>query len=160
MSSETDDDALLDLLRRVVAEADPMPDTVLAAADAAIETRDFGARLATLIADSARPDLRAALAQVRHGQPEPADERVLVYDGGGVQIDVAVRSGVESLMMLGRITGASIAEARLERADGRSEFLDPDEMGRFVLGGIVPGPFRLRCRSTAGYAVVTEWIRL
>jgi hypothetical protein len=153
------DDALLAELRRVAAEADPVPGTVLAAAAAAIEFRDLDAALAALVADSAQPADRDDLATVR-GAPADAAERMLLYNGGGVTIDLAVEPGGGALTVIGRITGAVAGSCTLESTGEGLRPLDTDELGRFVRTGLAPGPMRLRCRTTGGDSLVTEWVNL
>ncbi|MFD0744362.1 hypothetical protein ACFQ1L_23015 [Phytohabitans flavus] len=50
---ELDDDALMAELRRIAAEVDPVPPSVIEAARAAIFTRHLDHELAELVADSA-----------------------------------------------------------------------------------------------------------
>jgi len=153
----SDDDALLADLRRVVAAADPMPAAVLAAADAAIETRHLDARLALLIADSTGAD--SEFEAVR-GAGDGDDGRVLLYEGGDVRIDLAVHPQPTTLTLVGQVEGAVYAEVLLERADRTVDRLDLDDLGRFLVSGIAPGPVRLRCRTPSGETVLTEWVTL
>lgn len=155
----TDDEMLIDRLRRVAAEVDPTPDTVFAAARAAIETRDLDARLAWLVVDSA--EAGTGLEAVR-GQDPPggAEERLLLYDGGGVQVDLAVRAESGTLSVVGRLAGAVLDSAALERSGGRTEPLELDELGRFSAARLPSGPLRLRCRARSGDPVVTTWVNL
>jgi hypothetical protein len=159
-AADQDDDELLHRLRRLVSDADPVPDTVLAAARAAIETRDLDAGLARLIADSAQPTDRAGLATVRSGGAGAAAERMLLYEGDGLRIDLSVQPHAGLLTVVGRLVGAGTGGCRLERPDSRPRPVELDEWGRFVVTGLVPGPVRVRCRSAAGAPVVSEWVNL
>jgi hypothetical protein len=158
--STADDDALLSQLRRTAADADPVPETVLAAARAAIETRHLEARLARLVADSAMAGEDAALGTVRGNAPGTAAERMLLYENDEIEIDVAVREESGSLTVMGTVVGADGDTCVVERADGRGHPLELDALGRFVLTGLSGGPLRLRCRSGSGSPVVTEWVNL
>lgn len=158
MTSE-DDDNLLAELRRVVAEADPVPASVMAAADAAIETRHLDALLVLLIADSARAGHSDEFAAVR-GAEADGDGRILLYEGGDVRIDVVVHQQAASLTLVGQVEGTINAEVLLERADRAAARVTVDDLGRFLVAGVAPGPARLRCRTPAGGTMVTEWVTL
>jgi len=157
MTSEDDD--LLAELRRVVADADPVPASVLAAADAAIETRHLDALLVLLVADSTRAEHSGEFAAVR-GAEADGDGRVLSYEGGDVRIDVVVHQEAATLKLVGQLEGTTNTEILLERADRDAERLAVDDLGRFLVAGVAPGPARLRCRTPAGGTVVTEWVTL
>ena len=153
----SDDEDLLADLRRVVAAADPMPPAVLAAADAAIETRHLDARLALLIADSIEAGADDGFEAVR-GAGDDGDGRILLYEGGDVRIDVVVHQHPVTLTLAGQVEGAVRTGVLLERADRTVAPLDLDDLGRFLVSGIAPGPVRLRCRTPAGDTVLTEWV--
>jgi len=152
-----DDDVLLEGLRRVAAEADPMPSSVLIAADAAIETRNLDGQLAALVADSRQPASGDEPVRVRGDSDQ---DQMLSYAAGDVRIDVAVQPEDGALALIGQFTGAAGEGYGLERPDGTTIAVQPDDLGRFLLTGLAPGLVRLRCRSTSGSSVVTEWLVL
>jgi hypothetical protein len=147
--SPDEDDLLLDRLRRVAAEADAVPENVLAAARAALATRDPDLELARLVADSAE----AGFEPVRSG---PVAARLLAFDGGGVRVDLDVEVAGGRTVLIGHLTGADACV--LERGDGGRQLVPLDELGRFRVGGVRPGPLRLRCRGPAGRTVTTSWV--
>lgn len=155
-----DDDVLLAGLRRVAADADPMPSSVLIAADAAIETRDLDGQLAALVADSRQPASGDEPVRVRGGELGSDQDHLLSYAAEDVRIDVAVQPEAGALALIGQFTGAAGEGCGLERPDGTTIAVQPDDLGRFLLTGLAPGLVRLRCRSTSGSSVVTEWLVL
>jgi hypothetical protein len=166
------DDELVDVLRRLAAEADPVPEDVGAAARAAIKTRDLDRELALLIADSAEPreahvgsaaetaDLEGqrAYEPVRAGGGE--SRRLLTFAGGDVQVDLEVSDHGDRLDLIGQFTGASTEGCALEYAGGSQRALEVDGLGRFLATGVERGPVRARFRSAAGAPMTTAWVRL
>lgn len=163
-TEQPDDEALLGALRRVAAEADPVPDDVLAAARAAILTRDLDSELARLVGDSggiADPVGEGAVFEaVRTASAAGlAGTRLLSFSGGGVQIDLEVSREGDRVSLVGQLTGASAEGCALEHAGGAHP-VDLDDLGRFLVSAEVRGPVRLRCRSLAGTAVKTAWVTI
>jgi hypothetical protein len=155
---EQDDEALMAELRRIVADADPVPDTVVAAARAAFETRDLDRDLAELVADSAAAD--AGFETVRQTPGSQAAGRLLSFDGGGVRVEMEVTRTGDDLTLIGQLDGVAGTSCDLERGGGHRTAIELDELGRFLVTGLPPGPLRLRCRSAGGAEVVTVWITL
>jgi hypothetical protein len=158
---ELSDDELVGALRRVAAEADPVPDDVVAAARAALGTRDLDAELAVLIADSASASGTAepAFEPVRTGADAVPDSRLLTFRGGGIELDVEVSGQGPVVDLVGQLTGGSAGECVLEHAGGRYP-LDPDPLGRFLVTGVRRGPARVRCRAAGGALVLTAWVTI
>jgi hypothetical protein len=160
MTSDDSDDVLLARLRALAGRLDGVPDHVTAAARAAIEMRDLDGELAALIADSAADAPELTFEAVRGGLAHGTVERLLSFDGGGVRIELEVDRSGDGLTLIGQLHGVDRGGSALERGDGHREPLDLDELGRFLLAGLAPGPARLRCRSTAGRLVHTSWVSL
>lgn len=179
MSGTNPDDRLVNELRAVVAAVDAVPDGVLAAARAAFGTRQLDRQLAELIADSGRagggaaddpddpddpedlagPAVAAAFEGVRTWTGDgPANSRLLSFAGGDVQLDLEVSGHGDQLDVIGQFTGADIAECVLEFGSGDEVVLEVDNLGRFLLNAVAPGPVRARCRSVDGHPVVTAWV--
>jgi hypothetical protein len=156
MDDIAEDDALLARLRHVATEADPVPDAVLAAARAAILTRDLDSRLASLVADSDASTTELEFEQVRSA----AGGRLLSFEGAGVQVDVEITGHAGDLSLIGTVTGAGAPDCVLEGADGTRRDLRLDSLGRFIVDAVPAGPARLRCRSAEGAGVITSWVRL
>ncbi len=156
-SSGTDDsgpdDRLIAELRRMVGAVDPVPDGVLAAARAAIATRDLDGELAEVVADSGT---RVPAGSVRGGTPR----RLLSFAGGEVQIDLEVTLGPDRVIgIIGQLSGGSTGDCALEYPAGRQP-VSVDGLGRFAVTGARCGPVRVRCRSAAGAQVTTSWVTL
>jgi hypothetical protein len=160
MNRDEDDDAILARLRTIAAHTDAVPDAVLAAARASIETRDLDSELAALIADSAATTPAQTFEAVRSGSPAGVAERLLSFEGAGVQVELEVVRGGDGLTLIGQLVGVEPGECVIERAGGRAETVHLDELGRFLAEGVPAGPARLRCRSTTGRTVVTAWVSL
>jgi hypothetical protein len=171
MSDDTidhrNDDELVDRLRRIAAEVDPVPDGVDAAARAAIRTRDLDRQLAVLVADSAAgedPDLEwdrvAAFDQVRTGGATAGLRRLLSFAVGDVQVDLEVSGHGDRVDLIGQFTGASTEECVLEFADGAHVALEVDSLGRFLAAGVDRGALRARFRSAAGAPMTTAWVTI
>jgi hypothetical protein len=155
MNADHDDDALLAWLKRVAAEADPMPGDITAAAREAIGLHDLDGQLAELIADSAgsAPEYDA----VRRTE---AADRLLSFEGGGVRVEVEIVPDDGELTVIGQVIGASPEDCELEYGDGRREALPLDDLGRFLADRRRSGPVRIRCRSVDGSPVITSWVNL
>jgi hypothetical protein len=155
-------------LRRVATEIDSVPDQVLAAARAAIITRDLDGELAVLVADSAADDgsesdvtsLPLAFEPVRTETAEYQGSRMLSFASSGVQVDLEVSERGDRLDLIGQLTGASAEGCVLELATGEQYPIDVDGLGRFLVSGVQRGPIRARCRSVAGGQVITAWVTI
>jgi hypothetical protein len=151
------DDALLTDLRRIASMVDGPPGPVVAAARAAFLTRDLDGELAVLIADSRAAGDRA-YDPVRASDIEPAQGRwLLSFSGGGVQVDMEVEEEHGRLRLIGQLLGSAAADCFLDSAGGR-RLIEVDELGRFIVADIAPGPVRLRCRSADGRVITTAWV--
>ena len=155
MNADHDDDALLAWLKRVAAEADPMPGDITAAAHEAIGLHDLDGELAELIADSA--GLTPEYDAVRRTE---AADRLLSFEGGGVRVELEIVRDDGELTVIGQVIGASPVDCELEYGDGRRETLPLDDLGRFLVDRRRSGPVRIRCRSVDGSPVLTSWVNL
>ncbi len=144
-----DDDALLDRLRAVGADADPVPELVVASARAAFTTRRLDAELAELVLDSAE-----AHSSVRSAG---ADVRVLSFETGDVTVEVQVQDGPRGHELRGLVDGAQPTSVTIEIAAAAPLVVSVDEDGWFVAAPIPAGPLRLRIDRPP---VVTEWVVL
>lgn len=148
------DDALLARLRRIAAEADPVPEMVIQAAQSAFGLRDLDARLAELVRDSA-VDVPATAVR-------GPDQRLLSFEVGDVAVECEITEHDLRRDILGQLVGglASDIDAEVAGPDVTSTHtvsVPVDERGRFSVRDIPAGPVRLRCRLADGTTVVTSW---
>ena len=152
MTAPTGDDALLGMLRQTIAERDPVPEAVIAAARAAFSMAALDAELATLTYDSSFNDEDTrALVRSRGGS------RQLTFEGPNLTIELEVASGERRL--LGQLVpaGPAIVEVRSPESSRRVE---ADHLGRFAAGGVPAGPVSLRCHGESRPVTETEWVVL
>lgn len=152
-----DDDAFLEHLRAVAAEADPLPELTVLAARAAFATRRLDEELAELVLDSADSwaDARTAV------RADHADVRVLSFEIGDVTVEVQVQDTDHGHELRGLVDGARPATVTIESGAGTDTLVVPvDEDGWFAAAPIRPGPVRLRLAAPGGRTVVTSWVVL
>ena len=145
------DERLLDELRRVIAQVDPVPGDVLAAAKAAFLVRDLDEELALLVADSASAS--SGLAPVRAALAA----RLLSFEapGGGVELELTPSGNRVDLQ--GQVLGGTQGRLTVEHAEG-VEQVDVDELGRFIAQALPAGRLRVRWVDKAGRRTVTPWV--
>ncbi|MEY2440629.1 MAG: hypothetical protein QOJ46_55 [bacterium] len=157
LMTPTDDDILIDELRRVFAAIDPIPEPMQIAARAAIEWRMIDAELAALVSDSVVDE--PALAVRGSGEP-----RMLTFEAPGLTIELeAEHAGDETLRLVGQLVPPQTAQIAVRHGDDLAA-THADERGRFVAGGVSQGPVSLRCRldgeTGEGRLVETAWLSI
>lgn len=154
-----DDDALIERMRRVVAEADPVPEDVHQAARAALATRDLDAELVQLMLDSAVDDAPALVRSVTVDTDAP---RLLTFESERVSVELQVTlvHGVRSLR--GLVSGAAgdvvVETSGIRRAARSLARLDGN--GWFTIEDVPSGALRLHLLAVDGTAVATSWVTL
>lgn len=157
-----DDDELLAALRQAVREREAVPPEFVEAGRNAFAWRNFDAELAQLTYDSAEEAARHddTMAAVRtgpaSGRAERASVRALTYTSVHLTIELEVTQD----SLLGQVVPAQPATIRMQPRSGKETSLEADEIGRFSVQPIPPGPFRLHCRTAPGVDAVTGWITL
>lgn len=142
-------DELENDLRRIAAEADPMPALVRESAHAAFGLRRLDAELAELVRDSAE----AQAVGVRGDE-----ERLLSFEYGEVAVEMQVGAVGERRDLVAHVSGAALAAAAVETPSTRED-LDTDD-GVLVAHGLPAGPFRLALTTAAGRRIQTSWVCL
>ena len=145
----TNDDQLLDDLRRVLDTVEVPPPDSIVLAQAALDWRSLDVELAELVHDSAVDESELL---VRGGVDEL---RVLSFATGTVQIEVEYANG----QLIGQVVPAEVVLVELHR-DGHepAAAVTTDEFGTFVIDGVTPGPLSLVCRAEdASWSVRTSW---
>jgi hypothetical protein len=151
---DSGDDALLARLRRIAAEADPVPELVIQAARAAFGLRELDARLAELVRDSA-VDISAIAVR-------GTDRRLLSFEVGDVAVECEITERDSRRDIIGQLVGGTAAGIDVEVAgtevtSTQTVTVPVDARGRFSVRDIPAGPLRLRCRLADGTTVVTSW---
>jgi hypothetical protein len=145
------DDELLAALREAVSARRAVPEEFVEAGKSAFAWHSIDAELAQLTYDSTdSPDLPALT------RAEAASIRALTFTATRVQIELEV---VES-SLLGQILPVQQATIQVQARDEVDYATTIDETGCFSIHPIPHGPFRLRCRLTAGSDILTGWITL
>jgi hypothetical protein len=147
--TDTDDDALQEVLGSALRDADPVPRNVIAAARGAWTWRTIDQELADLVFDSA-----TELTGVR----EHGGTRQLTFRAPGLEIEVMVADPT-TRRLVGQLVPSRTATVRLEGAENALEQA-VDRFGRFTFDSAPPGPVRLTVSGSDGAAVTTDWILL
>ena len=147
-------DRLEERLRRVATEADPVPDSVVAAARAAFTTRDLDAELAELVADSAVDEEPVLTRSVL------SDVRMLSFAAADVTVDVDVEPGPQTgtVLLHGMAVGA-VGEIVVVTPGSRVPAAI-DAHGRFESLAVMSGPVRLELTTADGRRLATSWVTL
>jgi hypothetical protein len=159
MNTFDDDDELMAQLSRLAGELDAVPEHVVAAAQAALSTRDLDSELAELVADSSATESELEFELVRRGA-DAGHDRLLSFDSGELQVELEVIQDGDELTLIGQVIGTAPVDCSLEYGDSRRIALPTDELGRFLVDGLSGGPVRVRCRSATGASVSTSWVML
>jgi hypothetical protein len=148
----SDDDQLLAALGEAVRSARGVLRRFVESGKAVYGSTDLDAELAALVYDSAVDRAEPVLAT----RAEPAALRNLTFASARLNIHIEVTRDA----LHGQIVPAQAGEIELDLADGPLRGIPIDEVGWFVVQPVPTGPFRLRCRTSIGAAVVTAWVTL
>lgn len=145
------DEELLTALREAVRAREAVPSRFVEMGKNAYAWHNIDAELAQLTYDSsADRELSAAV------RSETASIRALTFTSAHLSIELEVTEG----SLLGQIIPPREGTLETQTGTGISMTTAVDELGCFAIDPIPAGPFRLRCRTTAGSDVVTGWITL
>lgn len=139
---------LLAEVRSVLDEVDPVPDSVLTSARAALTWLTIDAELAALAEDS-------ALASAGVRSTGPTRSLTFESDAGVLAFEVSGDGDAR------QIVGQADRPADLTvRHNGAPITVATDEQGRFRIDGVLAGPVSLHCvfRDTPESPIVTSWI--
>jgi hypothetical protein len=148
-------DELEDMLRRLAARLEPVPQPLQQAAAAAFAWRDIDSDLAGLEFDSLLAEEESTL--VRGPQQQ---QRLVSFKAAELTIEVEVTSTGSARAVLGQITPPRRATVEIRTAQG-TVTVEADEWGRFQSGSLRGGPMSLRLSLPAGVSqqsVVTDWV--
>ena len=146
-----DDDAVLDWLRDVALEADPVPSFVVEAAQAAYTLRRLDAELAELVRDSLDED---NLVTVRG--PGLTEVRLLSFEAGPLTVELQVSERAGGRHLVGHVSGIDLTAAELETVDGMQSVETDDSV--LVVDAVPAGRVRLHLSAVDGQTYVTSWV--
>jgi len=144
-----DDETLLGELRRVMGDADPVPDHVVAAAELALDWRTIDDELAELLHDS---------SELPAGVRAEAGARMLSFGGDGLTIELEVAGEGPERTLTGQLDPPAPARIEVRHPGGVTE-VEADAQGRFIARGVRAGTVSLRC-LVGPRAVATPWLPL
>jgi hypothetical protein len=154
MNAIHEDEVLLERLRSICEEVDPMPALVAETARAAFSLRRLDAELAELVLDSA--DEPAGAVAVRAAGL--ADIRMLSFVAGPLRIELQVTERDGGRHLVAHVTGIELATAVLEMPSGRRALETED--GVLIAEHVPAGRVRFRLAAVTGAAYVTSWIHI
>jgi hypothetical protein len=145
---------LLDELRALVNEVDPVPTDVTSFAKAALGWRRIDAELAELLSDSALESESLALTR-----SDVARARSVTFRASDLEIDVEIHDGDRGVTLLGQLAPPSSATVDVQLDDSSVAATgEADVLGRFRVELFERGRIRLRIRRDLLPVVETSWI--
>jgi len=152
-----DEDELFQRLTDMLSPQHNPPAMVTELAKQSFGLRTVDAELATLTADS---QIVGTAAAVRRGAQVDVP-RLLTFETPGLLVELEIGGSARRHRILGELvpTGPAMIEVRQPGALG-PRAVTADEDGRFVVDGLLPGPFSLTCRRDGRSPVTTEWTSL
>jgi hypothetical protein len=143
------EDELLDRLRAAAGEADPPPEHVLAAARAAHTRAALEGELLELsfdtLVDAAGTRAGGGTRVLRFGTPECSAELEL--------------AGTRAVAVVGQISPLAVDGVELIHAKGVAR-APTDQLGRFTLDAVPPGPASLAWTVPDGRRLRTSWVAI
>jgi hypothetical protein len=152
-NDEREEAELLAELGRVISRVDPVPPELLAIAEASLVVHTIDADLAALTYDSAVDAGGGALVR---GAPVT---RMLTFETPELTIELEAIAVGPRRRLVGQLVPPQAADIEVRHRGGVAE-TGADEIGRFIVAGVEPGPVSLRCRTLgAGVPAVvdTDW---
>lgn len=146
----TDDDELMQRLRRIAGEVDAPTELVDETARAAYSTRRLDEELADLLHDS---DL--ATPQLVRGA---GGARSLSFETVAVSLELQIEQADGLITVSGVVSGAS-GEVTVESTSGPTHTAAIDANGLFRIANLPAGALRVHVTATDGSGVTTRWIQ-
>lgn len=148
MKERFDDETTLGILRHGLAEADPIPEYVRAAAREAILWRTLDAEMAQLVFDSAVDELA--------GVRSAGSDRQVTFRAPGVEIEVGVMA-VDGREITGQLVPPQSATVELRSGETIRETVT-DRLGRFRFADVASGSVAIVVITDDGTRIATEWM--
>jgi hypothetical protein len=147
----TDQDALLERLRRAALVADPPPPGLEGSARAAFGLSRLDEELATLLHDSEQETVAVRGA-------EGDEPRLLSFGSDDVGADLQITPSDDGYEVTGTVHGP-VRRVVLQTPDDARD-VELDEHRRFRAPGVTGAAARVRMETESGVTVVTPWVRL
>ena len=133
-------------------QLDPVPPEVTAAAKSSYAWYTMDAELAELVYDSSEDT--EALAGVRSSSPT----RLLTFESPALTVEVQATADGSRRRLLGQLVPPEPGRIEVRHIEG-SASADVDDLGRFAVDDVPPGPVSLHCAGSGGsVAVTTDWV--
>jgi hypothetical protein len=147
------DDELMTALGDALRAARKVPPDFIETAKASYAWHNVDVELAALTYDSSADQLAGVRTRA-----EPAALRSLTFAGRRLTIELEVIDNA----LHGQIVPPESGEIELQLADHDHTVSTAviDDVGYFTVGPVPAVSFRLRCRTSAGYTAVTNWVTL
>ena len=155
------DEALLRVVAEAVGGLEAVPPEVVEAAQAAFTWRTIDEELAELVDQAALSFDSSTDAEALALRGPATTDRSLTFEYDGVVIDLEVSEVGPEREVAGMVVPSDPVDIELHRPSGRPWQARADQLGRFRLVGVEPGPVRLLCRFSPGSSrplLLTEWI--
>jgi hypothetical protein len=144
--------AALQALGEALQAADGPPPDLVRQAKLSFTWRTIDAELAALSFDSA---VSGELVGVRGGEAS----RTLTFETPSVVVDVEITSADGGFDVVGSLMPAEVTMAH-QRPEGDEVAVPVDDLGRFTVAGLAPGPRRFVIHTSGGTRVVTDWFSI
>jgi hypothetical protein len=149
------EDLLVERLRRIAAQLDPVPESLGFAARELLTWRRVDAELAELLSDSELDEAQPAAVRGDRGT------RALSFEADGLTIELDVLLDGTRRRLVGQLVPPAVASIELQTAAER-QTLSADSHGRFHAEGLAAGRLRLRVSDhpASSRPVETSWITI
>lgn len=147
-----DDEALLERLRAIVTDVDPVPELVLDTARSAFALRSLDAELAELVRDSYDNPVGAYAVRA----PGLTEIRMLSFEVGPLSVELQITNRGGALHLVAHVVGVELAAAWLE-TDTSVRELETDD-GLLMVEGLESGRIRFRLSTVDGRSYHTSWV--
>ena len=144
-------DSILQQLRQSAAIADPVPDTVVRLARTAFAWAGDDTPVAEVVHDSSAQQI----ASTRSGDAA----RLIELTGGDVRVLLEVATTGAGRSVTGQLHPPQPATLQQRHPEGTTSEIPCDDLGRFELDDLQPGPFSLRVQLK-DRLLTTEWVLL
>ena len=155
--SDLDDERLLAALREILGAADPPPPWCADLAKDSLGLRMADAELAALVDDSPAVSVTRGASVQASAAPWLA-----AFDAGSLSVEIEVSPGPQaaSWQLVGQLLPPVAATVRIRRRLDDQASVAADDLGRFIIDRLPPGPLSLAIEIDGRRPVITDWVSL